>query len=102
MPDNRPVAPQLLSPRGVYEDSCWAISGGFALKAIDAMGRCVDFAIVHTVGEYERELDRLGRVLDATDPPMDGREKLLAEAARRRSASVPSVARGLRLESTRR
>lgn len=78
-PDEVPVAPRVLSPYGVYEDTCWAICGGFALKAIDGDGRCVGFAVVHTLREYEAEGERLWDILRSRDDA--GRAEILQRAA---------------------
>lgn len=91
--DQMPVAPMVLQGRGVWEDTCWAMSSGFALKAVNRAGRCVGFKIVHTRGEYNAAYAALEQLLDMVDPLNAPSPEAALSAAFRivPSSSPPSV-----------
>lgn len=64
------VHPKIITPRGIIEGTHYVPSGGFALKAIDSVGVCLEFTIVRTRSEYVEAMQTLGRFLNAHDPQL--------------------------------
>lgn len=65
-----PVHPKIIAPRGIIEGTHYVPHGGFALKAVDSLGVCLRFAIVHTRSEYAEAMRTLGQFLDERDPAL--------------------------------
>ena len=77
------IHPQAIAPRGIIEGNHYTTGGGVALKAIASWGDCIDFSIVYTREEYDREYARLDDRLDERDPVGDRTQAALRAAARR-------------------
>lgn len=92
------VRPKVLSPRGIIEGTHYVPTGGFALKAINSLGVCVEFAIVRTHTEYVEAMAALGQVLEAKDPvPFDFERAVRRAYGSTPSCAAPSVPSALRL-----